>query len=141
MHHHDQAIASLLHLTYQCISGSKPEERDWNTYRAQFIPEARLNIVLNNENKVTVSVNTVDDYVRDATQLIGNSPFFEKDVAHRIEYKDNFALVWSDYEARKSPDGEIIYTGTNCFQMIFDGHRWKIISMLWERKARPTFFK
>ena len=141
MENNNASIASLIQKTYQCISGNNHTERDWQTYRTLFIPDARLTIVLKGNNTNQLLVYTIDDYIQNISQLLGDSSFFERDVQHRIEYQDSFAVVWSDYEARIVPQGEIIYTGTNCFQLYFDGNQWRIISLLWERKAKPEFFE
>jgi hypothetical protein len=49
--------------------------------------------------------------------MVGDVSFFERDVNHRIDWQDSFALVWSEYEARRSPEGAVIYSGTNCFHL------------------------
>lgn len=127
-------LEQLLHRLYECISGNSNADRKWDEYASYFLPTAQLNIV--NQQKEIVS-KTVQEYIDDFISIIGDVTFFEKDVSHRIERVDSFAVVWSDYEARRVPDGEVIYAGTNCFQFLYNGKDWKVISLLWERKVRP----
>ncbi|CAN0347659.1 unnamed protein product, partial [Phaeothamnion confervicola] len=75
-------------------------------------------------------------YIDYFNSVVGDSPFYEKSVANRIECLDSFAIVWSNYEVRISTNNDPLHIGTNCFQLFFDQERWLIISILWERKVK-----
>jgi hypothetical protein len=45
----------------------------------------------------------------------------------------SIANVYSEYAAkRKKEDMNIIKHGVNLIQLVYDGHTWKIHSMLWQ---------
>jgi hypothetical protein len=129
-------LLNIIEEVYKCISGYKDTERDWDKYLTLFMPGAKLNIIYDNGNSKAVESKSVVEYIDYFLSIIGNNAFFERQISYRIEYVDSFAVVSSDYEARFSPIGPVVYSGTNCFQLYFNGKNWSIISILWERKVK-----
>ena len=47
----------------------------------------------------------------------------------------NIAHVWSTYEGRREPGGEILFRGINSIQLFrHPDEGWKIISMIWDNE-------
>lgn len=80
-----------------------------------------------------------DDYAADTAPYFAANPFYEAEIARRIDLFGNIAHVWSSYEARRSPDDpEPERRGINSIQLFCDADgRWKIVSMIWDN-ARAT---
>jgi len=51
----------------------------------------------------------------------------------------NIAQVFSTYESRHTKDAEPFQRGINSFQLLFDGHRWWVVTIYWqgERPGLP----
>jgi hypothetical protein len=135
----EELLVDVVNNLYQCLSGFSNAERNWEDYASLFSPDATIFVISNDSEKRTIESKTVSGYIDYFTHVIGDRSFYEKEVARRIEFKDSFAVYWSDYEARLSAMGDPIYTGTNCFQLYQSNDRWLVISILWERKLKPEF--
>jgi hypothetical protein len=62
--------------------------------------------------------------------------FTERELAHDIHRFGNVATVLSSYEGKVSSTGKVVTRGVNIFQLYYDGKRWWILSMVWDRE-RP----
>lgn len=66
--------------------------------------------------------------------------FFEREIARRTDCFGNVCHVFSTYESRRSPsDATPFERGINSIQLVNDGKRWWIASVIWdaERPANP----
>jgi hypothetical protein len=66
--------------------------------------------------------------------------FFEKEIARRTDCFGNVCQVFSTYESRRSPsDPKPFERGINAIQLLRDGERWWIASVVWdsERPENP----
>ena len=66
--------------------------------------------------------------------------FFEREVARRSDCFGNVCHVFSTYESRRSPsDATPFERGINSIQLVNDGKRWWIASVIWdaERPSNP----
>jgi len=54
--------------------------------------------------------------------------FFEFEVGRRVEHTENIAHVWSDFEVRSKPQGEVLDRGVNSISLFFRDQRWWISS-------------
>lgn len=63
--------------------------------------------------------------------------FFEREVARRTDCFGNICQVFSTYESRRSPsDSAPFQRGINSIQLLRDGSRWWIASIVWDTE-RP----
>lgn len=74
---------------------------------------------------------TLDDWI-DAVAKRGGEAFYEVQVKVKSEQYGHFAHLWSTYEIRPTPNGKATVTGINSMQAVFDGTRWRVLSVLWE---------
>jgi hypothetical protein len=66
--------------------------------------------------------------------------FFEREIARRTDCFGNICQVFSTYESRHSPsDATPFQRGINSIQLLRDGNRWQIASVIWdaERSDNP----
>jgi hypothetical protein len=124
---------------YSVISGPAGE-RNWERFRSLFIPAARLSSssVLPSGAQ-SILLLTVDDYVRLAGAGFSKMGFYENSIHNEVRTFGDVGQIFSSYESRRAPAEQPFQRGINSFQMIYDGHRWWIISIAWddERKDNP----
>ena len=52
------------------------------------------------------------------------APFFEFETGRRVERTENIAHVWSNFEVRSKPQGEVLDRGVNSISLFFRDQRW-----------------
>ena len=72
-------------------------------------------------------------------QVFAKEPFYEKAIVNQPETYGNVAQVFSSYESRHSPGEKPFERGINTIQLLNDGKRWWVVSILWdsERSDNP----
>jgi len=130
-----KSIDAILHALYDVISGP-PGERDWNRFRSLFVPEARLTAVTKRpDGTAPVRLLTVDDYVNAAGGYFFKNGFFESAIVNRVEKFGNMAQVFSSYESRHAAAEKPFARGINSIQLLNDGSRWYVLSILWDEES------
>jgi hypothetical protein len=134
-----KSMDAILAAIYDVISGPAGG-RDWNRFRSLFLPQARYTQVSTGPDgsKVILTWN-VDEFVRDAGEIFSKEPFYEKAIVNRPESFGNVTQVFSSYESRHSPTDKPFERGINSIQLLNDGKRWWVLSILWdtERAGNP----
>jgi hypothetical protein len=65
--------------------------------------------------------------------------FIEREINNRTERFGNIVHVFSSYEAfRTVKDEKPFLRGVNSFQLIFDGKRWWVVTILWQAEDKDT---
>jgi hypothetical protein len=130
-----ESIESILAALYDVISGDPGQARDWNRFRSLFVPTARMMpLVPRPEGQVGVRMLAPNDYVASSGPLLLEKGFHEREVARRIERFGHLAHVFSTYEARIVKDDHMM-RGINSIQLMHDGKRWWIVSLMWEAES------
>lgn len=130
-----QSIDAILAATYDVISGPAGKKRDWDRFRSLFYPGSRLIPVGKrpNETEVRARVLSPDDYIERSAPVLEKEGFFERGVSNAIEHYGNIAQVFSTYESRHaSDDAKPFQRGINSFELVNDGKRWWVMTILWE---------
>jgi len=136
-----QSIDSILAATYDVISGPAGKKRDWDRFRSLFYPGARLIPTgkRQGESEVRARVLFPDDYVQRSAPLLEKDGFFERGVANKIDHLGNIAHVFSTYESRRNEtDAQPFQRGINSFQLVNDGKRWWIMTIMWQGETPDT---
>ena len=136
-----QSIDSILAATYDVISGAAGKKRDWDRFRSLFYPGARLIPAGRRpaETEVRARVLSPDDYVERSAPFLEREGFFERGVSNKIDHYGNIAQVFSTYESRhKAEDPQPFQRGINSFQLVNDGKRWWIMSIMWQAETPDT---
>jgi hypothetical protein len=130
----EKEIKKLIDNFYSIISGKEEEERDWNSFRTLFYGNAHLTSTRFNSNNECIAIpKDVESYISGLDKFLKSNEFYEYGFNYEISIIGNISQVHSEYEAKKSlKDNNPIKKGVNLVQLINDGHRWRIVSMLWE---------
>jgi len=129
------SIEAILAATYDVISGPAGKKRDWDRFRSLFYPGARLIPTGRrpNESEVKARVLSPDDYVDRSAPFLEKEGFFERGVSNKMVHYGNIAHVFSTYESRrKADDAQPFQRGINSFQLVNDGKRWWVMTILWQ---------
>jgi hypothetical protein len=133
-----EAIITAL---YDVISGGPNQNRDWDRFRSLFTSGARLIVgAPSSDGRVPARNMTVEEYVVMADPFLKRDGFWEREIARRVERYGNVAHVFSTYESRvKSADAPPFSRGINSIQLITNGERWWVVTILWdfERPGNP----
>jgi hypothetical protein len=133
------SMSAILHAIYDVISGPAGG-RDWNRFRSLFLPQARFTEVSTGPDgsKMVLTWN-VDEFIRDAGEVFSKDPFYENGIVNRPQSFGNITQVFSSYQSRRSPTDKPFERGINSIQLLNDGKRWWVVSILWdtERAGNP----
>ncbi len=123
---------------YDVISGPAGT-RDWARFRSLFAEGARLIPVRQTPQGPLPSVMTPEEYAQRAGATFEKAPFFESELAHRVETFGDVAHVFSTYESRRAPGEKPFARGINSFQLVKTNTGWKIMTIFWdaEREGNP----
>ncbi len=60
--------------------------------------------------------------------------FFERGISNKVEQFGTVAHVFSTYESRHEKDGKPFARGINSIQLVNDGKRWYVVTILWDQE-------
>lgn len=126
------SIDAIVAALYDVISGPAGQARDWNRLRSLFVPTARMiPIGVRPDGSAVMRLMQVNDYVATSGPVMLEKGFHERELARRTEQFGNIAHVFSTYEG--TIEGEAgPMRGINSLQLMNDGKRWWIVSLMWE---------
>ena len=127
-----ESIDAIIAAAYDVISGPAGQARDWNRLRSLFVPTGRMMPVgVRPDDSVGMRLLQVNDYVAGSGPLLVEKGFHERELARRTERFGHIAHVFSTYEGKLDADGHVM-RGINSIQLMHDGKRWWIVSLMWE---------
>ncbi len=129
------SIESVTRAVYETISGPAGT-RDWARFRSLFAAGARLIRMQASAAGILPAVMTVDEYISRTGANFEKAPFYESELARRVESFGGIAHVFSTYESRRAPGEKPFARGINSFQLVKDGKTWKVMTILWDSE-RP----
>jgi hypothetical protein len=131
-----RSVDALVRAVYDVISGPAGD-RDWNRFRSLFVPQARLTKAAEAaDGSPVVRLLTVDDFVTIVGKAVKEESFFENPIVTQTSTYGREAQVFSSYESRHAPGEKPFQRGINSFQLLNDGKRWWVLSILWDQE-RP----
>jgi len=129
------AIISAL---YDTISGPAGK-RNWQRERSLFLPGARLvPIGKRIHGESGLRVMTVDEWIDEVDPFFKESDFWEVEVMRHSDRFGNMIQAFSTYEARDRKDYAPIARGINSIQLVHDGERWWVASIMWDNESRDN---
>jgi len=134
-----KSIDSILSALYGMISGPAGP-RDWDRFRYLFLSQARLTSATKNADGTSrVHPMGVEDYAKGAGDYFLQHAFFESPIVNRVQTFGNISQIFSSYESRRAAGEAPFARGINSIQLLNDGSRWWIVSILWdeERSDNP----
>jgi hypothetical protein len=129
-----KSIDSILAALYGVITGPAGE-RDWDRFRSLFLAQGRLTSATKNpDGSFRVRAMSVEDYAKGAGSYFAQHAFYESPIVNRVETFGNVSQVFSSYESRHTPGEAPFARGVNSIQLLYDGSRWWIVSVLWDQE-------
>ena len=132
----EEQIGAVIDEMYAMISGPAGP-RDWSRQSNCFLPEARqVRTWVGEDGRPAKKIMGLEDYAENTQPFFDANAFYEIETARRIDVFGNMAHVWSNYEARTSPDdAKAERRGINSIQLFRDPDRgWRIVSMIWDNE-------
>ena len=135
------SMNAIMHAVYDVISGPAGQARDWNRFRSLFIPQARLIAVHRDKQGIDHAlVFTPAQFAEKAGAYMREHGFFERETHRTFQRYGAIAQVFSTYASRHArSDAKPFQRGINSFQLMYDGHRWWVVTIYWqpERPGLP----
>lgn len=131
-----EAIGAVVDAMYAMVSGPAGP-RDWSRQYETFHEDARqMRTGVDEAGSPSIRIMDPTSYATDTAPFFAATPFFEVEVARRIDVMGNMAHVWSLYEAYNEPGHATSERrGINSIQLYNDGKAgWRIISMIWDNE-------
>lgn len=129
------SIDGIMHAYYDVVSGPPNTPRDiardisLHHPRAQIFPTVRDK---NDEPRLLVfSVQEFHAW----SKPVYDTGFYEREIAREVKRFGSSIHIWSTYETRQTPDGEVTSRGINNIQLYFDGKRYWILSETWDSES------
>lgn len=135
------SMEAIIKAIYDVISGDAGQKRDWNRFRSLFYPGARMIGTGKNPNTGVYGARAVtpDDYIKRNEPYFEKEAFYEREKARRVEMFGNIAHVFSTYESfHKVDDKTPFERGINSIQLINDGKRWWVMTIMWQGESKDT---
>jgi hypothetical protein len=128
-----QSLDGIVAALYDVISGGIGQPRNWNRMRSLFIPEARIMAIVpkRDSSDLALRIMSVSDYIANSGPVLIETGFREKEITRKTEHWGELAQVFTTYETIMDKDG-IVRRGINSIQLMNDGTRWWIVSLLFE---------
>ncbi len=124
------AIESTVVAVLNVISGPAGR-RDWNRFKDLFTPDARLAVY----GKEGVKVMTPDEFVAKNKPYLEEHGFFEWPVETHVDRFKDIAHASTRYESRHATtDAEPFARGVNHFELVRQGDRWVVHSLVWQEE-------
>ena len=120
---------------YEVVS-SPPGERHWESIRELYHPSATMvRTGIGADGQPLVLAMSFDEYVDNVTQLLDSTEFSETEVCLQVTVFGNVARLDSVYEYQSRSPGESRQgRGVNFFNLVNDGHGWKIMNIVWDNE-------
>ena len=138
------SIDSIVKALYAILSGP-PGAKDWDRFAALFLPAARLVRVTRPDShggtytpESTAQSMDVAAYRDDTQEMLGREAFYEIEIHRHTERFGSIAHVCSTFEARRHPRQPPFKRGLSSIQLLHDGRRWWIVSVLWQNEDPAT---
>ena len=132
-----ESIDAIMAAVYDVISGEAGQKRNWDRFMSLFIPEARLMPTgWRPDGTHGYRVMTPAKYRDSAGSHLEENGFFEDEAHREVERWADIAHVFSTYDsyhtAADMEAGNPFQRGINSFQLMYDGTRWWVVSIMWE---------
>jgi hypothetical protein len=131
------SIEGIVKASYETISGGVGVPRQWGRDETLFDPNVRFVAVERDpkSGEIVAMITTHQEFVDEADSSTVKEGFTERELAHTVQRFGNVATVLSSYEGKNASTGKVVTRGVNIFQLYFDGKRWWILSMVWDRET------
>lgn len=132
-----ESIDAIVAALYDVISGPAGDARDWDRMRSLFHPGALMvpTGMTQDGSRSGAVVWSVEDYIRLNEPFLAQQGFFEEELRREVIDFGHIAHVFSSYAARQEANGPVFMRGLNSLQLLDDGTRWWIVSLMWNPES------
>lgn len=133
----DAVVAAL----YDVISGEAGAPRDWDRFQSLFVPGATMGGVGRGpEGTLRVRPMSPADYIARNSAHFAANPFYEREIGRRTDGFGPIVTVLSAYRIDAARDAATtpLQRGVNAVQLMNDGRRWWIVSVIWTGETPET---
>ena len=132
------SIDSIIDALYDVISDKKGQSRDWERFKYLFHHTGRLmSTDKDKDGKIETRPMTPADFIKWAEPFLLDKGFFEREISRKVEQYRYIAHVFSTYDSKwTKSDEEPFARGINSIQLLYDGKRWWIISIYYNRETK-----
>ncbi|MBK7403612.1 MAG: hypothetical protein IPJ41_02995 [Phycisphaerales bacterium] len=135
------SVDGIMRALYESTAGPAGQARQWDRLRSICEPNVTRFLAARDmgEGHSTVMSLTVEDYIMHNKRYFERGGYWEKEIARRTETFGNITQVWSTYEARRGSEESAPYVrGIYSLQLLKDGDRWWLLSVLWQLEGPET---
>lgn len=126
-------VEAAINAYYDSISGPRGEARDWARFKSLFMDVAQMITIRVTKDIPSRTIVTPERFAVTNDRYFTGGGYFEKSINLHIDGFGNMAQVFSTYESRRNEADEKPYSrGINSFQLLYDGKRWWIVSVIWD---------
>jgi hypothetical protein len=126
------ALEAILRRLYEVISFPAGGAPDWEGMRGVFSRWARITRV----TPEGVDALELPSFEAMFTEMLDSgfvTSFHEEEISRRVDVFGSVAHVLSVYETKRAPDARSpLSRGINSIQLLWDGVRWAIVSLVWD---------
>ena len=131
-----KTIDGTVNEVLKIVSGERGQKRNWEAFRYLFSPNAQISVLNHGKNGVnTLNAYSLEEFVRLGMRFYENDGFIEYELAKTVDEYNGIAQVFQSYYAKEL---DIEERGINSFQLVHDGSRWWITSILWTSDRNGT---
>jgi len=132
------SLDAIMKAVYDVISGDAGQKRDWDRFRTLFHPDAKLIPTGKNAQTGVIGARFLspEDYIQRAGPNLEKNGFHERELTRKVDQYGNIAQVFSTYLSfHKKDDKEPFVRGINSIQLLNDGQRWWVQSLVWQAET------
>lgn len=124
-----KSIDSIVVRGLNIVSGKEGAERDWEAFRQLFAADAHISVLVHDSlGRGHLRSYTLEEFVRLGMQYYETDGFIEYEITKTVNEYNGIAQVFQSYYAKEL---EVEEHGVNSYQLVYDGNRWWITSLLW----------
>lgn len=136
-----KSVDGIIAALYDVISGPAGQARNWDRWRGLFAPDAQL-LPTGHRPDGTHGYRkmTAEQYATTVGPVLERDGFFESELGRATETFGNIVHVFSTYDSKRTlKDEKPFARGINSIQLMNDGKRYWILSVMWdsERADNP----
>jgi hypothetical protein len=131
------SIDAIVKALYESISFQPGKQPDYARLRSLFHPDGRL-IPSKTERASPLVIMDIETFITKSREFVVTTGlerkgFSEREIARRMDTFGSVVHLFSTYDSRhRSNDAQTIQRGINSIQLVKDGNRWWVISILWD---------
>lgn len=133
-------LNGIIKAYYEVVSVKQGEKPSYERDSLLHIPNAQIGFSsVGKDGKLILNMMSLKKYHDLSDDYLAKEGFDEKEISRKMEHFGSIYHVWSTYESRNKPGGEIIDRGINSIELYNDGTRFWIITWVYdsERKDNP----